>query len=78
MPREHLDSVGELEEPVKRVEHALGTLGAVDREVRSRSVTDEERVAGEEEPRLVGARVVDHREAAVLGPMARGVDAAQA
>ncbi len=40
-------------------------------------IADEERVAGEDEPRLVAAGAVDHREAAVLGPVARRVDRAQ-
>ena len=40
------------------------------REVGPRGVADQQRVAGDHEPRLVAARAVDHLEAAVLGPVA--------
>ena len=72
-----LDAVAELEQPAQRVEEALGALARLDREVGPGGVADEERVPGEDEPRLVAARAVDHGEAAVLGPVARRVDAAQ-
>ena len=74
--REHLDAVGQLEQPPQRVEEARGALAALDREVGPGRVADEERVAREHEPRLVGARRVDDGEAAVLGPVARRVDRA--
>ena len=77
MPRVDLDTVGELEQPSERMEQALGALLSADREIGSRGVADEERVAGEHEPRLVGARVVDHGDAAMLGPVPRRVDAAE-
>ena len=50
-----LDPVGELEQPPQRVEEALGALLRADGEVGSGGVADEERVAGEDEPGLVGA-----------------------
>ena len=52
------------------------SLGA-DREVGPSGVADEERVAREHEPRLVGARAIDDGEARVLGPVARRVDRPQ-
>ena len=56
MPGEHLDPVRQLEEPPQRVEEALRALGRADREVGAGRVSDEERVAGEHEPRLVRPR----------------------
>ena len=75
VPGEDLDAVGELEKPAQRVEEALGALGRADREIGSRRVAHEERVAGQDEPRLVGARRIDDGETAVLGTMPRRVDA---
>ena len=43
---------GELEQPVERVEEPLGAFARADREVGARGVADEQRVAGEHEPRL--------------------------
>ena len=77
MAGEDLDAVAELDEPAQAVEEALGSLLRLDREIRPSRVADEERVAGEDEPRLVAARAVDHREAAVLRPVARRVDRAE-
>ena len=77
MAGEDLDAVAELDEPAQAVEEAFGSLVRLDREVRPARVADEERVAGEDEPRLVAARAVGHREAAVLGAVARRVDRAQ-
>jgi hypothetical protein len=77
MPGEDLDAVSELDEPPQAVEEALGSLPCLDREIRPADIADEERVAGEDEPRLVAAGAVDHREAAVLGPVARRVDRAE-
>ena len=75
--RVHLDAVPELDEPPQRVEQPLGALASVDREVGPRGVADEQRVAGEDDPRLGSARAVAHGEAAVLRPVPRRVDAAQ-
>ena len=77
MTGKHLDAVGELEQAAQRVEEPLRALLRTDREVGPRRVADEERVAGEHEPRLVAARVVDDREAAVLRPVAGRVDDAE-
>ena len=77
MTRVHLDAVAELDEPAERVEEALGALARLDREVGSSGVSDEERVARQDDPGLGSAREVAHGEAAVLGPVARRVDAAQ-
>ena len=77
MAGEHLDAVGELEQPAQRVEEPFGALQGPDREIGPGGVADEERVAGEHEPGLVAARVVDDREAAVLGPVAGRVDDAE-
>ena len=49
--RVHLDAVAELDEPAERVEEALGALARLDREVGPRGVADEERVAGQDDPR---------------------------
>ena len=77
MAGEHLDAVGQLHEPPERVEEPFGALGGADREVGTRGVADEEGISGEDEPRLVGARPVDDSETAVLGPVARRVNAAE-
>ena len=77
MAGEHLDAVGELEQPVQRVVEPLGALGCAHREVGPGGVADEERVARQHEPGLTAARGVDHGEAAVLGPVAGRVDHAQ-
>ncbi len=77
MARVHLDAVAELDEAPERVKEALGALACLDGEVGPGGVSDEQRVPGEDEPRLVAARVVDHGEAAVLRTVSRRVDAAQ-
>ena len=77
MAGEDLDAVAELDEPAQAVEEALRSLPCLDREIRPARVADEERVAGEDEPRLVAAGAVDHREAAVLGAVTRRMDRAQ-
>ena len=77
MAGEHLDAVGQLHQPPKRVEEALRALCRTDCEIGARGVADEQGVSGEDEPRLVRARPVDHRETAVLGPVAGRVDAAK-
>src|SRR5882757_5514697 len=46
MARIHLDAVTKLDEALQRMEEALGAVERLDRQVRSRGVTDEERVAG--------------------------------
>ena len=77
MAREDLDAVRQLEQAAQRVEEALGALLRADGEVGTGRVADEERVAGEDEPGLVGARAVDHGEARVLRAVAGRVDRAQ-
>ena len=72
-----LDAVGQLEQALQRVEDGLGSLSRLDGEIRASGVADEEGIAGEHQPRLVGPRVVDHREAAVLRPVPRRVEAAE-
>jgi len=72
-----LDAVAELDEAAQRVEEAFGPLARLDRQVRPGGVADEERVAGQHEPRLRPARAVDDGDAAVLRAVARRVDAAQ-
>ncbi len=58
------------------MELPLGSLLRLDGEVGPPGVADEEAVAGEHEPRLVAARAVGHREAAVLGTVPGRVDRA--
>ena len=77
MAGKHLDAVPELDQPAQAVEEALGSFPRLDGEIGPSGVADEERVAGEDEPRLVAPGTVDHREAAVLGAMARRVDRPQ-
>ncbi len=72
----HLDAVTELHQPAQRVEETLGAVECLDRKVGAGGVADEERVAGQHEPRLVGPRAIDHRERAVLRPMPWRVDRA--
>jgi hypothetical protein len=74
---EDLDAVTELDEATQAVEEALGALLRFDREIRATGIADEERVSGENEPRLVAARAVDHREAAVLRSVTRCMDRPQ-
>ena len=64
MAGEDLDPVRQLEQAAERVEEASAPSVRADREIRSSRVADEERVAREDEPGLVGARAVDDREAA--------------
>ena len=77
MPRVHLDTVTELDEPAERVEEPLGALAGVDRQVGPGGVADEERVAGEHDPRVLAAAPIADGEAAVLRPVSRRVDATQ-
>ena len=69
-----LDAVGQLREPAQRVEEPLRAGARLDREVGTRGVADEERVAGEDEPRLVAPVAVADGERAVLRPVAGRVD----
>ena len=77
MSREHLDAVRQLEQPAERVEQALRAFSRRHGQVGAGRVADEERVAGEDEPRLGRARRVDHGEARVLGPVSGGVNRAE-
>ena len=77
MARVDLDAVSELDEPSQRVEEALRALARLDREVWPCGVAHEERVAREDDPRIVAPGAIAHREAAVLRPMTRRVDAAK-
>ncbi|MDX6507943.1 MAG: hypothetical protein QOG06_2587 [Gaiellaceae bacterium] len=65
MSRVDLGLLGETRQPLERVEEILGALARLDREVGSRRVADQQRVAGEQ--------VTLDEEAAVLGPVAGGV-----
>ena len=58
---------------MQRVVEALGSLAAADREIGTRDIADEQRVAGQEDPGIVAALEVGDRDAAVLGAMARRV-----
>ena len=77
MAGKDLDAVRQLEQPPQRVEELLGALLRADREIGPGRVADEERVAGQDEPRLVRPRAVDHGEAGVLGTVSGRVDRAQ-
>ncbi len=77
MTRVDLDPVRELQQPLERGVESRCTFDAADRQVGSRRVTYEERVAGENEPRLVGPCVVDDRKAAVLGAVSWSVETAE-
>ncbi len=77
MAGKHLDAVGQLHQPPERVEEPFRALRCADREIGTGGVADEERVTGEDEPRLVRPGPVDHREAAVLRPVAGRRDAAK-
>ena len=71
-----LDAVWQLCEPAERVEKPLGAGARLDREVRARGVPDEERVAREDEPRLVAPVAIADGEGAVLGAVTGRVDRA--
>ena len=60
----------------QRAEHAPRALLLVDREVGAGDVADEQRVAGQDGPRLGAAGGVDQRERRVLGPVAGRVQRA--
>ena len=72
--RVHLDAVGQLRQPAQRMEETLRAGARLDRKVGSRRVADEQRVAGEHEPRLVAPVTIADGERAVLRPVARRVD----
>ena len=74
MTGEDLDAVRQLEQAAERVEEAVGALPRADGEIGPSRVADEEGVPREDEPGLVGAGAVDHRQAGVLGTMAGCVD----
>ena len=59
---------------MQRAVQALGSLAASDREIGPCDVAHEQRVAGQEHPGIVGALEIGDRDAAVLGPVARGVE----
>src|SRR4029077_17094347 len=71
---EDLDAVAELDEAAEAAEQALCSLLRAARKVRPGGAPPEQGVAGEDEPRLVAPRPVDHGEAAVLWPVAGRVD----
>ena len=77
MAREDLDAVGQLEQSPERVEEPIGPFAGLDGQVGTGGVADEQRVAGQHQPRLGGARAVDDRQAAVLRPVTGRVQAAQ-
>ena len=77
MPGKDLDAVRELEQPAKRVKEAFGAFLRADRQIRPSCVADEERVAGEHEPGLVGTGAIDDGEARVLRPVPGRVDRAE-
>src|SRR3954468_4295205 len=56
------------------MEEAFRARTRLDREVGSRSVADEERVAGEHQPRLIAAVAVADGERAMLRPVAGRVN----
>ena len=77
MAGKRLHAVAEREQPAKRMEESLGALAGIHSEVRAGHISDEEGVSGQDEPRVGSARAVDHRDRAVLGPVAGRVEAAQ-
>ncbi len=77
VPGVDLDAVRELQQAMQAVEQTLGALVGLDRQVGPRSVADEQRVPGQQEPRLLGACPVGDRETAVLGPVPRRVNHVQ-
>jgi hypothetical protein len=58
----------------QRPEDAACALGLLDREVGPRDIADEQRVAGQDRPRLLAAPQVEQRERRVLGPVAGRVE----
>ena len=68
-----LDPVGEGEQLLQASVQAVRAVDRLRGEVRPGRIADQERVAGDHEPRLVAARAVDDRETAVLGPVPRRV-----
>ena len=74
MPGVDLDPVAELDEAVEASEERLGALARLHGEVGPREVADEERVACQDEPRVVGTCAVGDRERAVLRAVSRRVD----
>jgi hypothetical protein len=71
VPGPGLREVVELEQPPDGAEELARALLLLDGQVGPRDVADEERVAGEDEPRLAGAARVLHEVGEVLGAVAR-------
>ncbi len=70
-----LDVVGQRQQPlVQGAVDARRALALLDRQVGSRHVADEQRVAGQHRPGIPAARVVAEQEGGVLGPMAGRVE----
>src|SRR3989442_13912903 len=65
-----LDAVRQLEQPLQASVQAVRALDGLGGEIGTRRLADEERVAGDHEPRLVAARAVDDDEEAVLRSVA--------
>ena len=77
-PGPDLRRVGQRQQRPQRAEHAARALLALDRQVRPRDVADEQRVAGQDRPRLGAARGVGQHERRVLGPVPGRVQRAHA
>ena len=70
VPGPDLSEVPERQQALDRGIEAPRPFLLVDREIGSRDVADEERVAGDDQPRLVAARLVGDEVRRVLGPVA--------
>jgi hypothetical protein len=67
VPGIDLDRIGQLSQPLQRVEEPFGALACLDGEVGPGRVADEQRVARQHD-------LLVHDEGAVLGPVPRRVD----
>ena len=56
--------------PVQRIEDRLRAVAGLDRQIRARDVADEQRVAGQDRPGIVGASGIVQHERGVLGAVA--------
>ena len=69
--RPHLHLIADPGELAQRGVQSMGSVSGLVGEIGAGDVTDEQRVAGEQQPRLVASREIADREGQVLGAMTR-------
>ena len=77
MAGEDLDAIRQLEQAPEAGVEVVRAVDGLDRQIRSRCVADEERIAGQHEPGLLGPSPVDDGETKVLRTVTRRVQQAE-